>query len=88
MNDFLIQMQDFVTKLVRQEMDKQTSSLSPLIRLGTVVDASGRPQIRFDGEDEASERRYPFLESYTPVVGDRVLLLKCGNTWVVIGKVV
>ena len=50
--------------------------------------AGGRPQLVFDGEDAASGRTYAYVSSYTPAAGDRVLLLRSGRTWVVIGKVV
>lgn len=46
--------------------------------------AGGRPKIVFDGEDDPSGKRYPYLASYTPVPSERVMLL--GN--VIIGKVI
>lgn len=49
---------------------------------------SGRPQVIFDGELAASARTYAYLSSYTPASGDRVLLLRAGSTWVVLGRVV
>lgn len=60
------------------------------VRLGTVDPAygSGRPKLTFDGESTLSGKAYPHLSSYAPAAGDRVLLLRAGRTWVVIGKVV
>lgn len=63
----------------------------PIVRLGEVssVDPNtGRPSIIFDGETDPSIKRYPYLESFSPTEGDRVLLLAVGNTYVVIGKIV
>lgn len=62
-----------------------------LVRLGEVssVDPNtGRPSIIFDGEVEASVKRYTYIDSYTPTEGDRVLLIAVGNTYVVLGKIV
>lgn len=59
-------------------------------RLATIdpAYASGRPRVTFDGETTLSTRLYPYLSSYAPAAGDRVLLLRSGRTWVVLGKVV
>jgi len=59
-------------------------------RLGKIDPAysSGRPKIVFDGETTASEKQYPYLESYSPVANDRVLLLKVSGSYVIIGKVI
>lgn len=54
------------------------------VRFGTVTDATGKPRLRLDGETTASVKRYPRLASYTPVAGDRVMILN----GVVIGKIV
>ncbi len=56
-------------------------------RIGTIADATGKPKIRFAGETNASQKRYTFLDSYTPVVGDRVLLARVQGTYVVLGKI-
>ena len=59
-------------------------------RLG-YIDAgyvSGLPQILFDGESSASTRIYPYLASYTPVAGDRILIALVGHGGVVLGRVV
>jgi hypothetical protein len=58
-------------------------------RLGTVDPgyASGRPKVTFDGETTLSVKTYPYLSSYTPIAGHRVLLAAMGSTWVVLGRV-
>ena len=50
--------------------------------------SSGRPMIRFFGENEASRKKYKYLQSYTPTAGDKVLLARVGNSYVILGKVV
>lgn len=60
-----------------------------LFALGTVDEAhtTGAPRVRFDDEDVASVRTRPYLSGYTPTAGDRVLLGRVGNGWVVLGAV-
>lgn len=59
-------------------------------RLGKVDPAysSGRPKVVFDGETTASGKQYPYLASYTPAAGDRVLLAAVAGSYVVLGKIV
>lgn len=64
----------------------RTESPSPT-SMGTVTGTSGGVQIQFDGETSASSKLYKRISSYTPAVGDRVLLLRAGRTWVVLGKI-
>ena len=61
-----------------------------VFRLGTIPAGytSGRPTILFDGESTISTRTYPYLSSYTPAAGDRVLLVMVGHSGVILGKVV
>lgn len=58
--------------------------------LGTIPGTytGGRPTIVFDGEATASTKTYPYLSSYTPAANDRVLLLRVGHTWTILGKVI
>lgn len=56
-------------------------------KIGTVANVNGKPTIRFAGEDQPSQKKYSFLDSYTPVEGDRVLLANVSGTYVVIGKI-
>jgi hypothetical protein len=61
---------------------------NPDKRLGTIstyVEGSLTISVILDGEDIAS--RYSFLDSYHPAIGDRVMLEKVGNTWVVLGSI-
>lgn len=61
----------------------------PPFALGTVSSGytSGKPSVRFDGEDSASVKTYPYLSGYSPTANDRVLLARVGRTWTVLGKV-
>src|SRR5699024_4505151 len=57
-------------------------------RLGTVVElfAIGTAKVRFDGEEVPSEKEYSYLASYSPNIGDRVLLASVAGTYVIMGK--
>lgn len=44
--------------------------------------------VRFWGENNASSKSYKRLSSYTPVVGDKVLLAQVGGTFVILGKII
>ncbi|HEU4754011.1 MAG TPA: hypothetical protein VFU47_12955 [Armatimonadota bacterium] len=59
----------------------------PLARLATIDPAysSGNPKVTFDGEDTLSGRTYPKLRGYTPAPGDRVLMLRVGASYVIVG---
>lgn len=50
--------------------------------------SSGRPKIIFDGESEESQKKYPYLSSYTPAADDRVLLAKVNGSFVILGKII
>lgn len=89
MTDFIEYTKELIKKEVKREL-KGGGGFADNVRFGTVVDATGRPQIRFDrdGDDAPTTRRYPYASSYTPVVGHRVILIKGGGTWVVVCRVV
>ena len=58
-------------------------------KLATVTSTSGGVSVQFDGETTPSTKKYKRLASYSsPTVNDRVLLIKVGGTYVIIGKVV
>lgn len=87
MNDFIRYIGEMAQKQSRKEL-ADPNGVSAIIRFGTVTDATGRPRVQLDGEDAATTRRYPYLASYTPTVNDRVMLVRGGSTWVVVGKIV
>lgn len=57
--------------------------------LGTIASpyTSGKPRVLFDGEDVATSKGYNFVQAYTPVAGDRVLLSNLSGTHVILGSV-
>lgn len=61
---------------------------SDITKLATVTElfTSGKPKLKFDGEEIPSEKEYESLGSYSPSIGDRVLLLGASGTWVILGK--
>lgn len=57
--------------------------------LGTISAYSSGSGIALtiDGESTPTTKKYLFLESYWPVVGDRVLVEEIADTYVILGKV-
>jgi hypothetical protein len=73
-------------------VDNEGTSANKAIKLATVDPAhdpeSGNlPKLTFDGESTLSGKRYPYLKSYTPLPSDRVVLIPCGNTYLIVGAV-
>jgi hypothetical protein len=59
------------------------------MRLATVTSITGGVAVQFDGETSASTKLYKRLSSYSsPAVNDRVLLVKVGGTYVILGKII
>lgn len=42
--------------------------------------------VQFDGESESSSKYYKPLKSYTPTVGDRVILLGISGSYIILGN--
>ena len=58
-------------------------------KLGTVTSISGGISVQFDGETSPSSKKYKRLASYSsPAVNDRVLMVKIGGSYVILGKIV
>lgn len=58
-------------------------------KLGTVTSTSGGIYVQFDGETTPSTKKYKRLASYSsPTVNDRVMMVKIGGSYVILGKVV
>lgn len=80
-----------VTKNNKKSTQQQImSSNENLFRLGQIAPdyTSGRPSIIFSGETKPSGKKYPYLSSYKPVAGDKVLLIRAGNSFIVLGKII
>jgi hypothetical protein len=75
--------QEFVT-LVSQ-LNKQGQPFS----LGTIDPnyKTGKPRVIFDGETTPSSKTYPYVNGYTPVAGERVVLANIGGTHVILGGI-
>ena len=72
-----------------REMQDAFSTGSDFIKMAKVMTIeSNRPVIRFYGENVNAAKKYPYLASYTPTVGDIVVLLRIGRSYIIIGKVV
>lgn len=58
--------------------------------LGTVLalDENSGVQIKLDGEEDGTAKKYSYLASYIPAVGDRVLIEEISGSYVVIGKII
>lgn len=69
--------------------EMQSHSSLPPTRMATVVSTSAAGTIvRFDGEDVASGKPYKRCSSYTPAVGDRVVMLRVNASYVIEGAVI
>jgi hypothetical protein len=77
-----------IARYVRAEVARTATTARPN-RLATVDPGhtSGQPRVTFDGEDSMSQKAYPYLASYTPAAGDRVLMVPAGTSYVILGKV-
>lgn len=56
--------------------------------LGTISSwtNNGGVTVTIDGEETATTKKYMWLASYLPVVGDRVLIEEIGGSYVILGK--
>lgn len=75
------------TGIIRNIVNEDPSRLSNF-KLGTVSEINEKLKIKFDGEDSLSGKGYSYLQSYTPVLGDRVLLIKMSGTYVIVDRVI
>lgn len=76
-NDFT----DLIKQIVRNELGDRSQ-----YKIATITDVSGRTRVRFAGESQSTQKRYSYLSSYTPVVGDRVLMARVKGSYVILGK--
>lgn len=57
-------------------------------KIGTVGSVSNnKAKIKFDGEQVQSGKEYICLKSYNPILGERVLLARVKNTYVILGGI-
>lgn len=60
-----------------------------VVQTATVTSSVSTCTIRFDGESLTGGKQYPCLSSYTPKVGDRVIVDPVGSrtSWIVAGAI-
>ena len=54
-----------------------------IVKFAQIATADGRPTLLFDGETVPTTKKYPYLSTYTPEVGNRVMVVH----GVVVGKI-
>lgn len=71
------------------EMMEKMKGVQAPFKIGTIPESyqGGNPTVRFDGESAASSKRFPFMTSYSPQAGDRVLLAKVGTSYCILGTI-
>lgn len=58
------------------------------IQFATVTSVDNdKIKVKFNMDDTASELEYLKLKSYTPTVGDRVIMVKTGATYICLGAI-
>jgi hypothetical protein len=64
-------------------------SVEVVFNLATVksVSGDGRANVQFYGDSAVSGKTYPYIEGYKPTVGDDVLMIKQGSTYIIAGKI-
>lgn len=86
-------MSEELMDLTAEEQMIATEQITPeegnAFKLATVTAlmTDGCAQIKFDEDEEASEKEYAYLSCYHPAVNDRVLLGIVGASYVILGKV-
>lgn len=74
---------NIIREIVRDEVGSQRR-----FEIGEIASVNGKPTVRFAGENQPSKKEYSYLDSYTPVSGDRVLLARVKGTYVILGKLI
>lgn len=66
----MIRMNDFLDAFKNEKQPR-------IVRFATIANGytTGRPHLVFDGESVATVKAYPKLKSYTPVAGERVVVI-------------
>lgn len=69
-------------------LDKNYQNSSPLI-MGYIDEEyiGGKPKVLWDDGKNMTDKTYSYLDSYTPMAGDRVIGIKNGNKIIILGKI-
>lgn len=78
--------QDVILDTILQNLSKQPMATKLGIIPATYVKGDPIPVI-FDGEIAASEKTFPAIAGFYPRALDRVVLVQCGSTWLIAGRV-
>ena len=73
---------NLIREIVRDEIGDKS-----LYKIGEVASIGDKVTVIFSGEAEPSQKQYTYLKSYSPGLGDRVILMKDKGTYVVLGKI-
>ena len=59
------------------------------VRLAKVISVGkdGQATVSFYGDDAPSTKVYPYIQNYMPVIDDTVIMLRQGNTYIIMGAV-
>lgn len=72
-----------------EEMQVAFGATDRQFKMASVVALSeSRPIIRFSGEGTDSKKLYKYMASYSPSIGDIVLLARIEKTYVILGRVI
>lgn len=61
-----------------------------IVRLAKVTEigADGQAKVTFYGDTEPSGKKYPYIRNYVPKIGDTAVLLKQGDSYIIIGAAI
>lgn len=68
---------------------KSINTSSATFSMATVTSVTGgKVYLTFNGEENQREKNYKRIASYSPAVGDTVLVAKLNKSYTIIGKVI
>lgn len=79
----------FYENAIAEKQDEiKNSSTEDNYKIATVTSffENGCPKLTFKGEEQESNKKYSYLYSYIPTLGDEVLLMKTNKTYIILGK--
>lgn len=76
-----------ITEHVQAQGAGEAANKAPKLATIDPLYTTGNPQVTFDGESTKSTKTYPYVRSYIPTPGDRVLLLAVGTSHLIIGAI-
>jgi len=89
--EFLDSIAGYSTAIIKGTQEAPAKPVRLAVIDPAYVDASfpgTLPKVTFEGEDAITVKRYPVISGYSPIHGDRVVMLPVGSTYVIMGKVI